>query len=43
MKLKCFFGFHKWKKLGGPINVGGGKFEQKYICDLCKKIKRERS
>ena len=40
MNLKCLFGFHKWKKFGGLKNVGGAKFEQKYICDKCKKIKR---
>jgi len=41
MNLKCLFGFHKWEKFGGPINVGGGKFEQKPICKKCKRIKRE--
>jgi len=38
MKLKCLLG-HKWEKFGGPQNRGGGKFEQKYICIKCKKIK----
>ncbi|MEF8847629.1 MAG: hypothetical protein V5A68_00655 [Candidatus Thermoplasmatota archaeon] len=42
MNLKCLFGFHKWKKYGGPTNIGGGKFEQKYICDRCDKIKRKK-
>lgn len=41
MNIKCFFGFHKWEKYGGPRNMGGGKFEQKYTCKKCKKIKRE--
>ena len=41
MNLKCIFGFHDWKKYGGPKNVGAGKFEQKYICNKCKKIKRK--
>jgi len=41
MNIKCLLGFHKWEKYCGPKNVGGGKFEQKYICNKCKKIKRE--
>lgn len=39
MKIKCLFGLHKWKKYGGPSNIGGGLFQQAYICDICKKIK----
>jgi len=39
MKIKCFFGFHKWEKYMGPQNRGGGKFAQKYICNRCRKIK----
>ena len=31
---------HKWEKLGGPQNVGGGKFRQFLICKSCGKIKR---
>ncbi len=38
-KLKCLFGFHKWVKFGGPHNLGTGEFEQRYICERCKKIK----
>lgn len=26
-------------KIWGAINIGGGKFEQNYICVRCKKIK----
>lgn len=40
MKIKCLLGFHKWEKYSGPRNLGGGKFEQKFICNKCKKIKR---
>ena len=28
MNLKYLFGFHKWEKFGGPINVGGGKMNE---------------
>jgi len=40
--LKCLFGFHKWTKLGGPKNVGGGTFEQRYRCTRCYKVKTVR-
>ncbi len=43
MNIKCLFGFHRWKKFGGPKNVGGGKFEQKYVCERCRKIRRKTS
>jgi len=39
MNVKCILGFHKWQKFGGPSNVGGGKFEQRYKCEKCGKIK----
>jgi len=39
MNLKCFFGFHEWKRFGGADNVGNGKFKIRLICDRCKKIK----
>ena len=39
-KIMCFFGFHKWEKLGGPQNVGKGKFKQLLICKSCGKTKR---
>jgi hypothetical protein len=39
MNWKCFFGFHEWTKWGGYINIGGGKFSQKFICKKCKKMK----
>jgi hypothetical protein len=39
MKLKCILGFHNWEKLGGPTNVGGGRFAQNLICTECRKIK----
>ena len=39
MNLKCLFGFHRWIKLGGPRNTGGGKFEQRYKCTRCYKVK----
>jgi len=39
MNLKCLFGFHKWEKYGGPNNAGDGKFEQKFICKICNKMK----
>ena len=39
-KIGCFFGFHKWEKLGGPQNVGKGKFKQFLICKSCGKTKR---
>ena len=42
MNLKCLFGFHQWTKLGGPQNVGGGKFEQRYKCTRCYKVKTVR-
>jgi len=41
MNIKYLFALHEWQKLGGPRNISGGKFEQKYICNRCKKIKRE--
>lgn len=40
-KLKCFLGIHEWKKFLGPRNVGGGKFSQKYICEVCRKMKEK--
>ena len=40
MKLKCLIGLHRWSKLGGPHNVGGGKFKQSLICVECKKTKQ---
>ena len=43
MGLKCIFTGHKWKKLGGPKNVGGGKFEQRIVCSKCGKIGYRRS
>ena len=39
MDLKCKIGLHNWTKLGGPRNVGGGKFEQRYRCTHCYKVK----
>ena len=39
-KIMCFFGFHKWEKLGGSQNVGNGKFKQLLICKSCGKTKR---
>jgi len=39
MNWKCLFGFHKWEKFMGLINIGGGKFRQKYKCSQCGKIK----
>ncbi len=42
MNAKCLLGFHKWQKYGGPSNVGGGKFEQKFKCSKCGKIKYSR-
>ncbi len=39
-KLKCFIGFHKWKKFMGCKNIGKGKFQQDYKCEDCSKIKR---
>jgi len=39
MNLKCFFGFHKWTKWGGPHNIGNRKFEQRLVCERCKKMK----
>ena len=42
MKIKCKIGLHDWTKLGGPRNVGGGKFEQRYRFNSCYKIKYER-
>lgn len=38
-RIKCFFGFHSWQKLGGPSNIGNGKFEQKLICSRCRTVK----
>jgi hypothetical protein len=40
MNLKCLIGFHKWAKLGGPQNYGGGKFAQSYVCMVCRKTKK---
>lgn len=37
--LKCFFGFHEWEKFMGFINIGKGKFAQKYKCKRCHKMK----
>jgi len=42
-KIKCFLGFHSWDKFMGPINLGNGLFEQKYICKMCNKIKYKKS
>ena len=39
MNFKCILGLHKWTKLGGPRNVGGGTFEQRYKCTQCYKVK----
>lgn len=39
MNWKCLFGFHQWKKWGGYINAGNGRFKQSYICERCKKMK----
>jgi len=39
MKWKCLFGFHKWEKFMGLINIGQGKFRQRYKCNECGKIK----
>jgi hypothetical protein len=39
MNIKCVLGFHNWEKLGGPTNVGGGRFMQRLICTACKKTK----
>ena len=36
-KTMCEEGHHKWKKLGGPVKVGGGDYKQKFICDVCGK------
>lgn len=30
---------HKFEKLGGPDNIGNGKFRQKLICKNCRKVK----
>lgn len=38
MGFKCIFG-HKWQKLGGPSNVGSGRFKQMYKCAVCGKVK----
>jgi len=39
MDLKCLFGFHKWEKFMGCINIGGGKFKQEYQCKKCGRHK----
>jgi len=39
MNLKCLLGFHRWSKLGGPRNVGDGKFKQSFVCTVCSKTK----
>jgi len=39
MSLKCILGFHKYEKFLGPENAGDGKFQQKYKCMHCGKIK----
>jgi len=39
MKIKCILKGHKWEKVGGPMNKGGGGFEQKLRCIRCGKIK----
>lgn len=36
--MSCLFG-HEWRKIGGPINLGNGKFRQKMVCSKCNKIK----
>ncbi len=40
--IVCKLGFHKFEKFMGPQNVGDGKFEQKYKCTVCGKIKYSR-
>ena len=42
MNFKCLIGKHQRIKLGGTRNVGGGKFEQRYKCNRCLKIKSGR-
>jgi len=39
MGFKCLFKGHKWVKIGGPTNIGGGKFRQELKCTLCGKRK----
>ena len=34
-KIKKMFHKHKWEKLGGKSNIGGGSFLQKYRCSEC--------
>jgi len=43
MKLNCLIGLHQWIKVGGPRNIGHGKFEQRYKCTQCQKIKYVKS
>jgi len=38
-KLKCWLGFHQWEKWGGTKKREDGKYEQRYICKLCRKEK----
>jgi hypothetical protein len=43
MNFQCVIGFHKWITLGGPNRLDEVKFEQKYKCERCFKIKRVKS
>lgn len=40
VRIKCFFGYHNWQKIGGLHNAGKGKFSQIFICKSCKKTKK---
>jgi len=40
IKIPIEICLHKYEKYMGPENYGEGKFEQKYICLKCRKIKR---
>jgi hypothetical protein len=39
MSFKCILGFHRYEKFMGPENLGSGRFQQKYKCSRCGKIK----
>jgi hypothetical protein len=41
MNWKCFFGFHKWKQMGGLTKVGNGEFKKTFTCSKCYKTKYE--
>lgn len=39
MNLNCLFSRHKWMKVGGPRNAGGGRHTQTLKCTVCGELR----